>query len=129
VVRFGLLLGLVWLVLAVYSIIDCLQRPTDRVRALPKTVWVLVIVLLPLGGALCYLLIGRAPNSASPAPIPRSNPAPMGPDDDEDFLRQVRQRAQEQRDEYRRQQLDKKLDQWESQQGDQHRDGSEPGNS
>lgn len=52
-----LVLAVVQFVLQFYSLIDLWRR--DRVAELPKWVWVLVIVLGNLLGALLYLGVGR----------------------------------------------------------------------
>jgi len=121
VIRFGLLGALLSLTLAVYALVDCAQRPSYQLRTLPKAIWLLLIVLLPLLGSLAYLLLGRDPDGQGYAIPRRPRDAPSGPDDDEAYLRSLRERAQQQRDEYRRQQLDRKLDEWEQ---TQHPDGS-----
>jgi hypothetical protein len=87
--------------LLVYCLIDCAQADTTRVRNLPKTVWVLLIIVIPLVGGIGWLVAGRParPTGGQGAwPTPRTSgapdrgrrPAPMGPDDDPDFLRQIR---------------------------------------
>lgn len=107
--------------LAIYALVDCAQRPSYQLRTLPKPIWLLLIVLLPLLGSLAYLLLGRDPGGLGYAIAKGPRDAPSGPDDDEAYLRSLRERAQQQRDEYRRQQLDRKLDEWEQ---TQHPDGS-----
>lgn len=83
--------GLIALVLAIYTLVDCVQTPDERVRGLPKIVWVFVILLFPFAGAAGWWFAGR-PRSL---PLPgresgRSRPPrPKGPDDDPDFLRNL----------------------------------------
>jgi hypothetical protein len=127
VARFGLLIGFVSLALAIYSFVDCLQRPAATLRVLPKPVWALLILLFPLLGSVSYLLVGRGMADSLSAKLQHPSAAPSGPDDDEAYLRRLRERAQEQRDEYRRQQMDKKLDEWEAQFRDESPGGTEAG--
>ncbi|WP_432497454.1 PLDc N-terminal domain-containing protein [Kineococcus gypseus] len=75
--------------LTVYSAVSVLQADGDAVRTLPKWGWLAVVLLLPLVGAVAYLLAGRpVRGTAGPAGGVRGyRPGPKGPDDDEDFLR------------------------------------------
>jgi hypothetical protein len=76
------------LALVVYCLIDLWQADTDRVRGLPKLVWVLLIVLVPLVGCVAWLLLGRPTKLGDGGQSNRQPPpAPRGPDDDPDFLR------------------------------------------
>lgn len=95
------ILGLAVLVLLVYCVLDILTTPREAVRTLPKPVW-LVLVLAPVFGPAAWWLAGRPERgSVTRQPLgrgPRVEPAPpRAPDDDEDFLRQLRKRAEEQR--------------------------------
>ena len=73
--------------LAVYALIDCARTDATRVRLLPKTLWMLVIVLVLLLGPLAWLLGGRDRGAGRAAP---SGPQrPVAPDDDPDFLRDL----------------------------------------
>jgi hypothetical protein len=85
------------MVLVVYALLDCLRRPGDQVRGLPKVAWVAVILLLPVIGALAWLLAGRGRGPAGP---PRRPERPVAPDDDPDFLWRLEQerRRREKRD-------------------------------
>lgn len=76
------------LALTVYALVDCVQTPSHEVRRLSKPVWLAVIVLIVLFGPLAWLLLGRPSASAPPR---RVTPPPLAPDDDPDFLRQIRQ--------------------------------------
>ncbi|MGB3413760.1 MAG: PLD nuclease N-terminal domain-containing protein [Microbacteriaceae bacterium] len=72
---------LVLVALTVYSLVDAIITENRRVRGLPKAVWVLVILFLPVVGALLWLTIGKervAPNAA--------RGGQMAPDDDAAFL-------------------------------------------
>jgi hypothetical protein len=90
------------LVLLVYCLIDCIQTDPADVRTLPKPIWALLIIVLPLFGGVGWLLAGKPERGTVPArqrPWPtastggttgygRSIP-PKGPDDDPDFLRSL----------------------------------------
>lgn len=103
-------LGLAVLVLFVFCVIDVVTTPDSEVRNLPKLLWLVVVVLLPLVGSIAWLVAGRrqGPSSATPyrsATAARAFPeydhpgraVPTNPDDDAAFLAQVRARAEAQR--------------------------------
>lgn len=81
------------LVVAVYSVVDCVQTPEDQVRGLPKVVWVFVILLFPFAGSAAWWFAGRATPMALPGRTApgdrRRRSGPIGPDDDPDFLRKL----------------------------------------
>jgi hypothetical protein len=123
----GLLLLGLWL----FCLIDAIMTDAGAVRNLPKPFWILIVLLLPEIGSLAWLIAGRPWNSVSawssanragrerpadPA-VRRAYPeydrpgraVPANPEDDEAFLRQVRERAEAQRrayDERRRAELE-----------------------
>ena len=69
--------------LSVYALVDCLQTPNPK--ALPKIIWILIIVSLPiLGPALC-LLFGRSNGRG----WGRDDDDVFAPDDDPSFLRDL----------------------------------------
>lgn len=82
------------LLVIVYALIQCAMAPRRSVRSLPKAVWILAIIILPLVGALLWFWLG----------MPRRGDAERpgrgrGPDDDPDFLRRLEaQRRREGRD-------------------------------
>jgi hypothetical protein len=100
----GLLLFALW----VFCLIDVIATDELRVRNLPKVVWVLIVLLLPDIGSIAWLVAGR-PWQSRPNPpstrIGREFPeydrpgrhVAVNPEDDEAFLRQIRARAEEQR--------------------------------
>ena len=87
-----LLYGVSFLLLVV-CVADVLRTPRALIRTLPKALWLLV-VLPPLFGPAAWFLAGRP---AKGAVAPRK-PERGAPDDDEDFLRELRQRMRDPRD-------------------------------
>ncbi|WP_317230535.1 PLDc N-terminal domain-containing protein [Clavibacter sp. MX14-G9D] len=53
------LLGLLPLLVAACALVDLVTRPDDRVKHLPKLVWILLIVLLPLVGSIVWFCVGH----------------------------------------------------------------------
>src|SRR5689334_4220516 len=93
--RLYLLLFLVDLALSVFALIDCLSTDEDEIRALPKMVWVIIILLFSPVGPIAWFIAGRpqrAPVSNARAwhPAGGGQPRPrreVAPDDDPEFLR------------------------------------------
>ena len=115
----GGVLVLVEIALLVYCVLNVITTPDDQVRNLPKLLWLLLVVVVPLVGGIAWLVAGRpqGPSRSLPpkgqgrpsAPGRPARPAASAPDDDEDFLRGLRERAEQQRRraaEQRRQQGD-----------------------
>lgn len=87
--------------LLVYGVLSVLTTPREQVQHLPRAVWLLLVVVLPIGGSVAWLRLGRpADPVAAPRPA-RTRTAPP-PDDDAAFLRQLRERADGQRAEAER---------------------------
>lgn len=78
--------------LTVYALVDCLRTDGREVQGLPKPVWLLVILLLPVFGPLAWVLLGRTRPTGPQHPGPGPGPAP---DDDPEFLRQLERRRQQ----------------------------------
>lgn len=76
----------------VYTLFHCVMTPAAKVRSLPKGVWILAIIVLPVIGAGLWYWLGM-PKAAAGSASPRRG---MGPDDDADFLRQLNIRRQQQ---------------------------------
>lgn len=99
---------LILFVLAIFCLVQAISARDDEVRNLPRFVWILLILFFPLVGSIAWLVAGR------PLPAPRQTWAPPGfpeydrpgraaatnPEDDAEFLRKVRERAEEQRRRY-----------------------------
>ena len=78
--RVELVLGLVVLALWIYSLVSCILTPESQVRGVPKALWLVVIVLLPLLGSVLWLGVGRERGVPRVRPVGGSvaQPAPRG---------------------------------------------------
>lgn len=106
--------GLLLLGLWVFCLIDVIVTDESQVRNLPKVVWVIIVLLLPDVGSIAWLVAGH-PWQSRPRPAlsraAREFPeydrpgrqAATTPEEDEAFLRQLRARAEEQRQRAREQ--------------------------
>ncbi len=84
--------GVLFLIaLYIYFIIDVLRTPPSQTRSLPRLVWLLVVVLLPILGGLAWLAFGR-PWPAAGSRWRRSK-GPVAPDDDPGFLKELGDQA------------------------------------
>ena len=99
-------LGLVFLGLWIFCIIDAITTPPEQCRNLPKIAWIFIVILLVDIGSIVWLVAGRDwsgrtrdPRLAgSTHPSARGSRAePTNPDDDEEFQRLLRQRVEQQR--------------------------------
>lgn len=96
-------------VLWVYCVISVILSRDDEVRNLPKVVWLFIVLLFPLVGSIAWLAVGR-PDGQGRRLSPYERPVPefplydrpgraagATPESDQEFLRRVRERAEEQR--------------------------------
>jgi hypothetical protein len=79
--RVSLAILLIGMVVEIAAIVSCALTPEPRVRAIPKPLWLLVILLFPLVGAVLWFGFGRDRT----APVARRT----APDDDPEFLRSL----------------------------------------
>lgn len=99
---FGGIVLLLW----VAALIDIIVSDEYRVRNLPKFGWLIIVILIPIAGSLIWFLLGRPVGAVTSAPT-RTSGYPeyersgrhiaQYADDDDEFLRQCRERAEEQR--------------------------------
>jgi hypothetical protein len=89
--RLFMFLFVAHIALAATALIGCLSAEKGDVRALPRFLWVLIILFLPIIGPVAWLLAGRPVRSgAAGRPAPRPGRArPVAPDDNPDFLRSL----------------------------------------
>lgn len=104
-----LLFYVVPLVLTIFCLVDAITSRDDDVRHLPKLWWLILILLFPVVGSVAWLVAGRPTTSSRPRSA-RERPAPefpeydrpgrsaaADPEADAEFLKRVRERAEEQR--------------------------------
>jgi hypothetical protein len=111
-IRGGVGLGIILFAVWVYCLLDVIMADEYRIRNLSKATWILIVLFTFEVGAVAWLVAGRPQgvprglpykgNTGRPAPQYPEYDRPgrfaaTSPDDDEAFLRQVRQRAEEQR--------------------------------
>ncbi len=107
----GIILTAVW----VYCVLDVIMADEHRVRNLPKMAWIGIVLFTFEIGAVAWLVAGR-PEGASRGLPYKGNTGfseynrpgrfvAADPKADEEFLRQVRERAEAQRQEARLQRL------------------------
>jgi len=65
----------------IYTIVHVVQSNSERVRRLPKSLWLVVVIFLPVFGMIAWWIFGR--------PLDGPLPPTMAPDDDPDFLRNL----------------------------------------
>jgi hypothetical protein len=80
------LLAGIAIVLVIYAFFDAVATPKAQIKVLPKPAWLVVIVLVPIAGALAWIVVGT--KRLRPGPGRRPLP-PRGPDDDPDYLRGI----------------------------------------
>lgn len=88
------------LALLLYGLFDALQTEESRIRTLPKVMWIVVMVVIPIIGPILWLILGRPEGQTEHRASFRRQP--VAPDDDPLFL-----------DELRHAEHDKMLEQWE----------------
>ena len=106
-IKVELLMGVVSLVLCIFCLVEAISTPDSDIRNLPKVWWIILILLFPLVGSIAWLVAGR-PVATRQSRYERSAPAfpeydrpgraaGATPESDEEFLKRVRERAEEQR--------------------------------
>lgn len=59
---FGIVVAIAW----IYSLVTCVLTPENEIRGIPKWGWLILIVLLPLLGAVLWIGVGRERRPAGP---------------------------------------------------------------
>jgi hypothetical protein len=123
-IRFELGFGLFVMAMWVFCLVDVISSEEGAIRNLPKVPWLLIVLLFPLAGSIAWLVAGRPQGAPGRSRYERQVPefpeydrpgraAATKPEDDEEFLRKVRERAEEQRRAYRQKQLDQEREEHE----------------
>jgi hypothetical protein len=104
-----LLFFLVPLVLGIFCLVEAISSRDDEVRHLSKVWWILLILFFPFVGSIAWLAAGRpvraprrhGPYERSASEFPEYDRpgrfAAANPEKDDEFLKKVRERAEEQR--------------------------------
>jgi hypothetical protein len=82
-VRVYIVVGLIVIAVSIFAAIDSLMTDRSRTRGLPKALWVVVILFLPVIGALLWFTVGK--DRGKGKAVLRQT----APDDDPDFLRKL----------------------------------------
>jgi hypothetical protein len=78
--------GILAVAFYIYCIIDVLRTRSGETRSLPRWLWLILVIVLPLLGGILWLLLGRVwrgPGSG------RRRRGPVAPDDDPTFLKKL----------------------------------------
>lgn len=112
-IRLYAVVSVIGLVLWVFCLFDAITTREDEVRNLPKFLWIIIVLFFPLIGSILWLVAGRPHKvETGRSQWERTQPefpeydrpgraAAADPEKDAEFLRQVRERAEEQRRAYR----------------------------
>lgn len=80
------LLVLIIVAITVYALVEAAQTPPNRTRLMPRWLWFVAIVALPVLGPVGWFALGRPQGGGLLGPGTRG---PIAPDDDPDFLRRL----------------------------------------
>ncbi|AUZ35816.1 hypothetical protein C3B78_16100 [Arthrobacter sp. PGP41] len=80
------------LAIFVYGLVDVIRTDARLTRGISKPAWIVVMIVLPVIGAILWLLIGRPRGTAAQGQNYRHSTAP---DDDPDFLRNLEVRRRQ----------------------------------
>ncbi len=81
------LISAVIVAFTLYTLVHCARTEDSYIRSLPKWGWILAIILLGTIGSVAYWIAGR-PKRPSSISGPKRRILP--PDDDPDFLRNIK---------------------------------------
>ncbi len=120
-IRFELGFGLLVLALWIYCLVEVISSSEGEIRHLSKVPWLLIVLFFPLAGSVAWLVAGRPQGPRRLSTHERSVPqfpeydrpgraAATSTDEDDEFLRKVKERAEEQRQAYRRAELERQLE-------------------
>lgn len=83
--RFLIIIPLIVVVVDIFAIVDVVLIEQRRVRAIPKAAWIILILLLPILGAVLWYTLGKQRKE------PGRTGRQVAPDDDPAFLKRLGQ--------------------------------------
>ncbi|MEV4312262.1 PLD nuclease N-terminal domain-containing protein [Actinocrispum sp. NPDC049592] len=99
--------GLIVMGLWIFCLVDVITTVDGTTRNLPKMGWLFIVLILPLVGSILWLVAGRPESPHRYRPPSNTSRYPeydrpgrhvaQNADDDDEFLRKCRERAEEQR--------------------------------
>lgn len=95
------------LVVFVYALVDVIRTDSHATRGISKPAWIIVMVVLPVLGAILWFIFGRPYGKPSAQSVRRY---PMAPDDDPEFLRNLELRRRNQAEQERLRKLKAELE-------------------
>ncbi|MCU1516921.1 MAG: hypothetical protein JWQ75_1642 [Pseudarthrobacter sp.] len=104
---FRVVLAVAILAIFVYGLVDVIRTDGRLTRGISKPSWIIVMIVLPVLGAILWLLIGRPRGTP---PVRQNYSHPTSPDDDPDFLRNLDARRRKQAEAARLQKLKDELE-------------------
>jgi Phospholipase_D-nuclease N-terminal len=84
-------LGVAAVIFTIYAVADCAFFDRSRIRGLRRGWWIVVILFVPIIGALLWFIIGRGRATR----VGPSRGGTVAPDDDAEFLRRLRNDAEQ----------------------------------
>lgn len=101
------LLSILTIALMIGAVVDIVRRDDSQVRFLPRIVWLIAVILLPLLGALLWFGLGRDYGEGGvPLPRLRRTPRPATPTPTSPPPRDTRSTEQQIAD------LDREIEEW-----------------
>jgi hypothetical protein len=83
-------LGVAAVIFTIYAVADCAFFDRSRIRGLGRGWWIVIILFVPIIGGLLWFIIGRGRRNRIGA---SRGGRTVAPDDDAEFLRQLREDA------------------------------------
>lgn len=96
----GAVIALITFVLLVYSLVDIIMSAEDTPHGVPKLMWLVMVLILPLAGSIVWLVVSRRARAATRSSSPgrgQARPSTPDPVSDAEYRRRIRERAEEQR--------------------------------
>ncbi|MEV7606327.1 PLD nuclease N-terminal domain-containing protein [Paenarthrobacter sp. NPDC089322] len=95
------------LVIFVYALVDVIRTDGRDTRGISKPAWIVVMILLPVLGAILWFIFGHPYGKPTAKPVRRQ---PTAPDDDPEFLRNLETRRRNKAEEDRLKKLRAELE-------------------